>query len=64
MIQRCEQPCFAFEARHAIGVRRKRRRKDLQRDFAIQFRVSRAIDFAHTPGAEGREDFVGAEARA
>ena len=22
MIQRCEQSCFAFEARHAIGVRR------------------------------------------
>ena len=64
MIERCEQPCFAFEARHAIGVRRERRRQDLQRDVATQLRIACAIHFAHPAGAEGREDFVGAEARA
>ena len=64
MIERREQLRFALEARHAVGVRRERRRQDLQRDVAIQLRVARAIHFAHSPGAEGREDFVGAEARA
>ena len=63
MIERREQSRFALEARHAIGVRRERRRQDLQRDVAIQLRVARAIDLAHAAGAEEREDFVGAEAR-
>jgi hypothetical protein len=64
MIERCEQSRFAFEARHATGVGRERRRQDLQGDITIQLRVARAIDLTHAPGAERREDFVGTEARA
>ena len=61
MIERCEQSCFAFEARHAIGVRRERRQQDLQRDVAPKLGVARAIHFAHAAGPEERDDFVWSE---
>ena len=38
--------------------------QDLDRDLAIQFRIARAIDFAHASGAQSGEDFVRAEASA
>ena len=64
MIERCEQSGFAFEARHAIGVRGERRRQDLQRDVALQLGVARAIHLAHPAGPEGAEDLVDADAGA
>ena len=38
--------------------------KELDRNRSIELRVVRRIDFAHAAGAEQRDDFVGAEARA
>ena len=64
MIQRGQQSGFACEARHAIDVRRERRRQDLQRDVAPQLGVARTIHFAHPAGPEGTEDLVQAEAGA
>ena len=36
--------------------------KDFDRDGAVETRVARAVHFAHTSGADRREDLVGAEA--
>ena len=38
--------------------------KHLDRDVAIQLRIARAIDLAHSPSAEGGEDFVRTDATA
>jgi hypothetical protein len=61
MIDRCEQSCFAFEARHAIGVRRERRQQDLQRDVAPRLDIACAIHFAHPAGPEQRDELVDAD---
>ncbi len=37
-------------------------RQDLDRDRAIEPRVLRLVDLAHSPGADWREDLVGTEA--
>jgi len=64
MIERCEQSCFAFEARHAIGVRREQRRQKLQRDVAPKLGVARAINLPHTASAKWRDDLIRSEFRA
>ena len=55
---------FAFEAGEGVGVMRKRDRKHLDRHFALQLHIARAIDLAHSANANGGEDLVRAEARA
>ena len=64
MIERGEHFGFALKAREAIGVAGDRRRQHLDRDRPFQIAVGRAIDLAHAAGADGGDDFVGAEARA
>ncbi len=61
MIQRRQHLRFAFEARHVLGVAGQRRWQHFDGDVAIQLAVAGAVDFAHAAGAEGRDDFVGAE---
>ena len=61
MVQRGEDLGFALKTRQPIGIRRQRRRDDLDGDFALQPRVRRAIDLAHAAGADLRNDFVEAE---
>ena len=39
-------------------------RQDFERDVAPQLRVARAIDLAHSAGADSAGDFIGAEPRA
>ena len=56
MVERRERARFAREARDAIGIARDGFRKNLQRDIAIEARVTRAIHLAHAAGAERRED--------
>jgi hypothetical protein len=60
MIQRGDGAGFALEALAALRVGGKIRGKDFDGDVAAEARIARAIDFAHTAGAEGRDDFVGA----
>jgi hypothetical protein len=50
---------FAFETLLAGGIRRKMSRKNLDRNRAIEPRISGAIDFAHSTRAEWRKNFVG-----
>jgi hypothetical protein len=40
------------------------RGQNVDRDRAIEARVTRAIHLAHPPGTHGGEDFIGAEADA
>src|SRR2546430_11539990 len=51
MIERCEQSCFAFEARHAIGVRGEQGWQELQSDVAPKLEVVSAIHLSHTTSA-------------
>lgn len=55
---------FAFEALSRVGVGREAVGEGLDRDHASESRVARCVDRAHPAGAEGRNDFIRAEARA
>ena len=64
MIERREHLRFAAEPRQSIRIAGQERRQDFQRDVAIELGVARAIDLAHTPGAERGEDLIRAESSA
>jgi hypothetical protein len=64
VVERRQHLCRAIEACEPIRIERKRVRDDLQRDVATQFHIACAINLAHAPGAERREDLVWAEAGA
>ena len=51
MIERREHPRLALETRQALGIAREDTWEDLDRDIASQFRIARAIHFAHAAGA-------------
>jgi hypothetical protein len=55
---------FTFEAREPIRIEGKLVRQNLQCDIAVQLAVAGAIHFAHAPGADQPEDFIGAKASA
>jgi hypothetical protein len=61
MIQRGQYLRFALKARHILRIVSQRRGEDFDGDVAIQLTIAGAVDFAHPAGAEGCEDFVGAE---
>ena len=52
---------LALKTRQAIGIKRKRRGQNLERDVATQFRVARALDLAHATGTNRCDDFVDAD---
>ena len=64
MIQGGEHFRFALKTREPIGIDRKRRRQDLDRDLALEFRVARPIHLPHSAFADRRRDVVDAETRA
>src|SRR5688572_29257380 len=64
VIERGEHLRFAREPREAIGIERERCRQYFDGHVAIELRIARAIHLAHSPGAERREDFIGAKAGA
>ena len=64
MIERRQHARFLAETRQPIGVIRKGRRQDLDRDITTQAGIVRAIDLAHPTGAERRDDFVRSKASA
>ena len=47
---------FALKSLQLQGRRVSRRGQDLDRDRPIELRVPAAIDLAHAPGADGRQD--------
>src|SRR6185436_932232 len=61
MVQGAGRLGLLLEPPQALFVRRVRRRKDLDRDVALQLGIPRAVHLTHTPGADRREDLVEAE---
>src|SRR5262249_4243322 len=59
--ERRDRARLALEAVERVGVGGDTLGEDLDRDVALQLRVSGAPDFAHAARAERREDLVGAE---
>jgi hypothetical protein len=63
VIERRECLRFARKSRQPMGIGRKDIRQDLDRDVAIQLRITRAMDFAHPACPERAEDLVRTEFR-
>src|SRR5262245_58322078 len=61
MIQGREDFGLALESRQPLVIAGDVGRQDFDRDVALQLRIARSIDFAHSAGAEGRDYFVGTE---
>src|SRR5262245_38486021 len=61
MVQRGEHFRFALKPREPIGIRRKRRREDLDRDLTFQSGVGGAIHLPHAALADLRGDVVDAK---
>ena len=64
MIERGEDFGLALKAGEPLAIVRDVGRQYFQRDVTFELRVPRAVDLAHAAGAQGREDFVRAEADA
>lgn len=64
MVQRCQHLRLALKPSEAVGISREGIRKNLDGHVAVEPRVAGAIDLVHAAGAERRENFVRAEARA
>jgi hypothetical protein len=63
LIERRQHLRLAFEARQALRVAHELFRQQLQRDFAPEARIARAIDLAHAAGTEQFQNFEAPEAR-
>jgi hypothetical protein len=61
MIELRDDARFPLEALTTAWVGRDMRAQDLDRDNAIESRVARLVDLAHTTGAEVHDDFVRTE---
>jgi hypothetical protein len=61
MIQCGSGARLLLEACEAFVIERQTGRQDLDRHFASESRVSRAIHLAHAAGTERRDDFIWAE---
>ena len=64
VIQRGQELGLALEAREAVLVGGQRRRQRLDRDFAAELGIARAIDLAHAARADQAGDLIGAKTRA
>ena len=58
MVQRSKCPRLTPETRNAIGIGEKMPRQDLERDHAVEFAISREIDFGHSTRAQQFLDLV------
>ena len=63
MIQRSEKLRFPLESCEPFVIVGEFFGKNFDRDVALELRVARAIDLAHTAFSDWRDDLVGAEAR-
>ena len=63
MVEHPRRPRFLLESAQRLGIIDQRPREDFDRHVAGEARVLRAIDLAHPAGADGGNDFVGAERR-
>ena len=51
--------CFALEPREPLWIGGKQLRQHLDRHLAMELRIARAIDLAHSARADRAEDFIG-----
>ena len=49
---------LTLEPRQSLGIVREGLGKNFDRDLAVEFRIARAIDLAHTARAERCDDFI------
>ena len=59
VVECTDRPCLLLEAAQVVRVNREGGGQHLDRDLAPEARVARAIDLAHAPGAERRDNLVG-----
>ena len=52
VVQAGQYLCFPFETGHALGIKSKHLREDLESDIAIQLGVMGAVNLTHAPFAE------------
>ena len=64
MIERGKQLGFTLKPRQPFRIVRERIGQDLDRDVALQPRITRAIHLAHPARADGGQDLVGANSNA
>ena len=64
MVERRQHLRFALETRESLRVGGEEVRQNLDGHVTVQLRVACPIDFAHSAGPEGGQDFVAAEASA
>ena len=58
MVERGQKLGFAFEAGKAVGVFGELVGKNLDGDFAPEFRITRTPDFTHAASSQRGDDFV------
>ena len=63
-VERREHLRLTLEAGHVIRVAGESGRQNVQRHFAFELAVPRAIDLAHASRADRREDLVGSQTSA
>ncbi len=62
MVERGKDLRLALESREPVRISGEHFGKNFDRDVAVKLRIARAVDLAHSAGAERREDLVHAEA--
>ena len=63
MIQGSGGQSLLLKTAQTVGVQRKRLRQDFDRHFALETRITGAIDLAHAPRAQKGNNFVGTKFR-
>jgi hypothetical protein len=58
VIQRSQEPSFATESSHAVGIAGKNVGNDFERNVAAQLRVASAVDLTHAACSNGGEDLI------
>jgi hypothetical protein len=61
MVEGRDGPGFLLESAEAVGVALARRGHDLESDIPSETGITRAVDLAHAPRAQGRADLILAE---
>ncbi len=61
MVERSRGSRLLLEAAQALGIVRRAGWQNLDRHFASQAGIARAVDLSHTSRAEGGDDFVRAK---
>ena len=58
MVHRGQDVSFTLETGEPLAITGHFRRQHLQRDLALEFRISRAIHLTHASRAKGRDNLV------